>query len=132
MSGGTSKTMTGIAMIGRFIKETSTTLEGSAISTTGIESSSMITMSNSFVPAIVRRASPKSITAVFRPDRQKKWQIGYPLPRGVIYYDLPPAIVMQLGPPQPGYRYARVDSDILLIAIGTGLVVDAILGLSGN
>jgi len=66
------------------------------------------------------------------PGQAKKWQIGYPLPRNVIYYDLPPAIVMQLGPPQPGYRYARVDSDILLIAIGTGLVVDAILGLSGN
>ncbi|MDP1773753.1 MAG: hypothetical protein Q8L15_15880 [Methylobacter sp.] len=66
------------------------------------------------------------------PGQAKKWQIGYPLPRNVIYYDLPPAIVMQLGPPLPGYRYARVGSDILLMAIGTGLVVDAILDLSGR
>lgn len=66
------------------------------------------------------------------PGLAKQWQIGYPLPRNVIYYDLPPAIVMQLGPPQPGYRYARVGSDILLIAIGTGLVVDAIMDLSGR
>jgi Ni/Co efflux regulator RcnB len=65
------------------------------------------------------------------PGLTKQWQIGYPLPRNVIYYDLPPAIIMQLGPPLPGYRYARVGSDILLMAIGTGLVVDAILDLSG-
>lgn len=64
------------------------------------------------------------------PGQAKKWTLGRPLPRNVIYYDLPPAIVMQLGPPQPGYRYARVGSDILLLAIGTGLVVDAILDLS--
>lgn len=64
------------------------------------------------------------------PGQAKKWAIGRPLPRNVIYYDLPPAILMQLGPPQPGYRYARVGSDILLLAIGTGLVVDAILDLS--
>jgi Ni/Co efflux regulator RcnB len=66
------------------------------------------------------------------PGQAKKWQIGYPLPRDVVYYDLPPAIIMQLGPPQPGYRYARVGSDILLMAIGTGLVVDALLNLSGH
>lgn len=66
------------------------------------------------------------------PGLAKRWQIGRPLPRNVIYYDLPPAIVTQLGPPLPGYRYARVGSDILLIAIGTGLVVDAILNLSGQ
>lgn len=64
------------------------------------------------------------------PGLAKKWRIGYPLPRNVIYYDLPPAIVMQLGPPLAGYRYARVGSDILLMAIGTGLVVDAILDLN--
>lgn len=64
------------------------------------------------------------------PGRAKQWYIGRPLPRSVIYYDLPPTIVMQLGPPLVGHRYVRVGSDILLIAIGTGLVVDAILDLS--
>ncbi len=63
--------------------------------------------------------------------RVRQWRIGYPLPRNIIYYDLPSAVVMQLGPPRVGYRYVRVGSDILLIAIGTGLVVDAILDIGG-
>ncbi len=66
------------------------------------------------------------------PGQAKKWQVGRRLPRNVIYYDLPSAILAQMGLPMPGYRYARVGSDILLLSIGTGMVVDAIMGLSGN
>jgi Ni/Co efflux regulator RcnB len=64
------------------------------------------------------------------PGQAKKWQVGRPLPREVIYYDLPPAIVVELGPPPSGHRFVRVASDILLIAVGTGMVVDAIQDLS--
>lgn len=60
------------------------------------------------------------------PGQAKKWRIGRPLPRGVIYYDLPRPLVVDLGAPPPGYRYVRIASDILLITIGTGMVVDAI------
>ncbi|NMG14480.1 RcnB family protein [Aromatoleum bremense] len=60
------------------------------------------------------------------PGQAKKWSMGRPLPRDVIFYDLPPAIVVELGVPPPGHRYVRVAADILLIAIGTGMVVDAI------
>ncbi|MCK0509026.1 RcnB family protein [Aromatoleum anaerobium] len=60
------------------------------------------------------------------PGQAKKWSVGRPLPRDVIFYDLPPAIVVELGVPPPGHRYVRVAADILLIAIGTGMVVDAI------
>ena len=60
------------------------------------------------------------------PGQAKKWSVGRPLPRDVIFYDLPPAIVVELGVPQSGHRYVRVAADILLIAIGTGMVVDAI------
>ncbi|MBI5860921.1 MAG: hypothetical protein HZB64_01865 [Rhodocyclales bacterium] len=60
------------------------------------------------------------------PGQAKKWAVGRPLPRGVIYYDVPPAVVIQLGRPPSGYRYVRVASDILLIAVGTSMVVDAI------
>ncbi len=63
------------------------------------------------------------------PGQAKKWQVGRPLPRDVIFYDLPPALVIELGRPPAGYRYVRVASDILLIAIGTGMVVDAIQDL---
>jgi len=60
------------------------------------------------------------------PGQAKKWQVGRPLPRDVVYYNLPPALVVQLGQPPPGHRYVRVAADILLIAVGTGMVVDAI------
>lgn len=63
------------------------------------------------------------------PGQAKKWRLGRPLPREVVYYDLPPALVVQIGVPPQGYRYVRVASDILLIAVGTGLVVDAIQDL---
>jgi Ni/Co efflux regulator RcnB len=63
------------------------------------------------------------------PGLAKKWRMGQPLPREVVYYDLPPALVVRIGVPPPGHRYVRVASDILLIAIGTGIVVDAILDL---
>ena len=63
------------------------------------------------------------------PGQAKKWQMGRPLPRDVIYYDLPPTLIEQLGRPPAGHRYVRVASDILLIAIGTGMVVDAIQDL---
>lgn len=65
------------------------------------------------------------------PGQAKKWHKGHPLPRDVIFYDLPPSVVVRLGPPPTGHRYVRVATDILLIAIGTGMVVDAIDDLSG-
>lgn len=60
------------------------------------------------------------------PGQAKKWRIGHPLPREVVFYDLPPQLVVEIGVPPPGYRYVRVASDILMIAAGTGMVVDAI------
>src|SRR5512147_2526541 len=60
------------------------------------------------------------------PGQAKKWGIGYVLPRDVVYYDLPPALSVQIGVAPPGYRYVRVAGDILMIAIGTSMVVDAI------
>jgi Ni/Co efflux regulator RcnB len=60
------------------------------------------------------------------PGQVKNWQIGRPLPRNVIFYDLPPTVLYGIGPPPPGYRFVRVASDILMIAVGTGMVIDAI------
>jgi len=62
------------------------------------------------------------------PGHARKWTVGRPLPRDVIYHDVPQALVMQLGQPS-GYRYVRVASDILLIALGTGMVIDGIQDL---
>lgn len=66
------------------------------------------------------------------PGQARKWALGRPLPPDVVYYSLPPALVVQLTPPPTGYRYVRVASDILMIAAGTGLVVDAIQDLGGH
>ncbi|MGB4466953.1 MAG: RcnB family protein [Azovibrio sp.] len=65
------------------------------------------------------------------PGQARKWRKGYPLPRDVVYYDLPEALIIQLGRPPASHRYVRVGADILLIAIGSGMVVDAIEDL-GN
>lgn len=64
------------------------------------------------------------------PGQAKKWRKGSPLPREVVYYDLPSAVVIQLGRPPVGHRYIRVASDILLMAAGTGMIVDAIQDLN--
>jgi len=60
------------------------------------------------------------------PGQAKKWQLGRPLPADVVWYEVPRQVVIDLGPPPPRHRYVRVASDILLIAIGTGMVMDAI------
>lgn len=60
------------------------------------------------------------------PGQAKKWRVGHPLPPDVIYYDLPPELVVRLSPTSAGYKYVRVGADILKIAVGTGLIVDAI------
>ena len=65
------------------------------------------------------------------PGHAKNWTVGRPLPREVIFYDLPSEVVVQLGPPPSRHRYVRVANDILLLAVGTGMVVDAIENL-GN
>ena len=63
------------------------------------------------------------------PGQAKKWSVGQPLPRDVTYYEVPSALVVQFGQPPSGYRYVRVANDILLIALGTRMVTDAIQNL---
>jgi Ni/Co efflux regulator RcnB len=60
------------------------------------------------------------------PGQAKKWHVGHRLPSDIVYHELPRAVVVQLPLPSPGHRYVRVASDILLIAVGTGMVIDAI------
>jgi Ni/Co efflux regulator RcnB len=63
------------------------------------------------------------------PGQAKKWRIGRPLPRDVAVYAVPQPVLVRLGPPPPGHRFVRVGADILLIAVGTSMVVDAIRDL---
>ncbi len=81
-----------------------------------------------------RRCPPglaKKNNGCMPPGQAKKWKVGQPLPREVIYYTVPAPLVVKIGPPPSGHRYVRVAGDILMIAIGTGMVVDAIQDLGG-
>lgn len=60
------------------------------------------------------------------PGQAKKWSRGQPLPGSLIYYPVPSGVIAQIGLPPAGYKYVRVANDILLVAIGTMMVVDAI------
>jgi len=61
---------------------------------------------------------------------KKRYHVGAPLPSGVVLAPLPPSLSVVIGVPPPGYRYGIVDGDVVKLAIGTALVVDAIEGLS--
>lgn len=64
------------------------------------------------------------------PGQAKKWRIGYPLPGDVAYYPLPRELARQLGYDNPAYKLVRVGVDILRIAVGTGIVVEAVQDLA--
>ena len=65
------------------------------------------------------------------PGQARKWVVGQPLPRDLVRYPLPVELRRQLGRAPAGYEYVRVDNDILMLIIGTGMVVDAIENLGG-
>jgi len=60
------------------------------------------------------------------PGQAKKWAVGKQLPSDAERYDLPNELLVKLPVPPSGQRYIRVASDILLIAVGTGMVMGAI------
>jgi Ni/Co efflux regulator RcnB len=60
------------------------------------------------------------------PGQAKKWRKGRPLPRDVAVYDLPAALIDELGRTPEGEKIVQVDSDLLLISVATGMVIDAI------
>ena len=60
---------------------------------------------------------------------KKRYALGQPLPHGVVYGPVPPDLSARIGPPPSGYLYVSLDGDLLKLAVGTMLVVDAIDGL---
>lgn len=59
------------------------------------------------------------------PGQARRWSMGQPLPSGLVTYPLPPDLLRSLHPPS-GYRYVRVGSDVLMLAVGTNMVVSAL------
>ncbi|MFN4359594.1 MAG: hypothetical protein ACK4F4_02590 [Hylemonella sp.] len=60
------------------------------------------------------------------PGQAKKWKLGQPLPRDISYRPVEADIRIRLGTPPTGHEFVRVAQDILLIAVGTSIVIDAI------
>jgi len=72
----------------------------------------------------------KKHTGCLPPGQAKKrYAVGRDLDRGVEVFPLPPDLLVRLGAPPRGYRYGVVDGDVVKLAVGTLLVVDAIDGL---
>lgn len=65
------------------------------------------------------------------PGQAKQWAMGQPLPADIVLYPVSLELQRRLGTPPAGYKYVRAASDILLIAVGTSMVVDAIEDLGG-
>jgi hypothetical protein len=57
---------------------------------------------------------------------KKRYVVGRVLPRTIVYETAPTVLVQRLTPLPTGYQYVMVDGDLLKLAVGTRLVVDAI------
>ncbi|MFI5170041.1 MAG: hypothetical protein ACHQM7_06720 [Vicinamibacterales bacterium] len=60
---------------------------------------------------------------------KKRYVVGQPFPSGVVYKPIPAELSVRIGKPPEGYLYVTLDGDLLKLAAGTLLVVDAIDGL---
>jgi Ni/Co efflux regulator RcnB len=62
------------------------------------------------------------------PGVARKYARGKRLPPGIAKQALPPDLERRL-PIQAGHQYVVVDSDVLLIAVSTGIVVDILMDI---
>jgi hypothetical protein len=60
---------------------------------------------------------------------KKRYVVGHSLPHGIVIGELPVELSDRIGPAPGGYRYGIIDGDLVKLAVGTMLVVDAIEGL---
>ena len=59
------------------------------------------------------------------PGQARHWRRGERLPANVVVQPVPRDLEVRIGPAPRGYRYVEVAGDILMIAVGTSMVVDA-------
>lgn len=60
---------------------------------------------------------------------KKRYTIGRPCPPDIVIHEPPAELSVRIGVAPPGYRYGVIDGDLVKLAVGTMLVVDAIDGL---
>lgn len=57
---------------------------------------------------------------------KKRYVVGQRLPSGIVLGELPRELTSGLGAAPAGYRYGILDGDVVILAVPTRLVVDAI------
>jgi hypothetical protein len=62
-------------------------------------------------------------------QEKKRYVVGRPLPPTVVVEEVPAELVVRIGVAPRGYRYGIIDGDLVKLAVGTALVVDAVQGL---
>jgi len=60
---------------------------------------------------------------------KKRYVVGRRLDPAIMIEPVPQALDMRIGPPPSGYVYGMVDGDVVKLAVGTLLVVDAVNSL---
>ena len=60
----------------------------------------------------------------------KSWRLDQPLPDGVKADAPPPGLIAKLSPSPAGHQYMRVDTDIIIIGVGTRNVAALVVDLS--
>lgn len=80
------------------------------------------TNDRSVIRSYVHRDKVRMVPVYYAP----RYLIGAPLPREIIYYSVPNHVTQRLRPIPLGYRYVRVDNDVLLISVRDNIVWDAV------
>ena len=60
---------------------------------------------------------------------KKRYAVGRPLPTTVRWDPVPRDVLDRIGAPPRGYEYGIVDGDLVALAVGTRMVVDAIAAI---
>jgi hypothetical protein len=60
----------------------------------------------------------------------KAWKLDQPLPESVKAEAPPPGLIAKLSPSPAGHQYLRVDTDILIVGVGTRDVAALVVDLS--
>lgn len=72
-------------------------------------------------PGLAKKAVP-----CVPPGQAKAWMLGERLPAKTPWYELRDWRRLGLPEPTEGSRYVRVGTDVLLVAIATGIVLEAL------
>lgn len=64
------------------------------------------------------------------PPATRAWKLDQPLADGVKTDAPPPGLIAKLSPSPAGHQYMRIDTDIVIIGIGTRIVAALVVDLS--